>query len=95
MDEGPASAGAGALGSAAQKAAGEAQAESMSTRGFISPDRSNTPNTAPAAGDVPGAHIAVFCKSGVLLSSKAPQWYTVFSYILALPKALRKYLPEH
>jgi len=94
MDEGPASAGAGALGSAAQKAAGEAQAESMSTRGFISPDRSNSPNTAPAAGDVPGARIAVFCNLGVLLSSKAPQWYTLFFQILALPKALNKYLLE-
>ena len=43
-----------ALGSAAQKAAGEAQAQSMSTRGFINPGAySNTPdstNTAPVAG---------------------------------------------
>lgn len=42
------------LGSAAQKAAGEAQAQSMSTRGFINPGAdSNTPdstNTAPVAG---------------------------------------------
>ena len=43
-----------ALGSAAQKAAGEAQAQSMSTRGFINPGSDgNTPdstNTAPVAG---------------------------------------------
>ena len=47
-------AGAEALGSAAQKAAGEAQAQSMSTRGFINPGADgNTPdstNTAPVAG---------------------------------------------
>ncbi|CAL5229344.1 g12651 [Coccomyxa viridis] len=45
-----------ALGSAAQKAAGEAQAQSMSTRGFINPGAdSNTPdstNTAPVAEHV-------------------------------------------
>ena len=43
-----------ALGSAAQKAAGEAQAQSMSTRGFVNPGAgSNTPdstNMAPVAG---------------------------------------------
>lgn len=47
-----------ALGSAAQKQAGEAQAQSMSTRGFVNPgadDRTpDTPNTGPATGDVAG-----------------------------------------
>ena len=47
-----------ALGSAAQKQAGEAQAQSMSTRGFVNPGAGSrtpdTPNTGPAAGDVAG-----------------------------------------
>lgn len=61
VDLGSAPAGADqALGSEAQKAAGEAQAQSMSTLGFVSPgDGSNTPNinnTTLAASDLPGMH---------------------------------------
>lgn len=56
-----------ALGSAAQKAAGEAQAQSMSTRGFISPGiDSNTPdtiNTTPVAGVPIRLRCLITCKS--------------------------------
>ena len=64
VDLGSAPAGADlALGSQAQKEAGEAQAQSMSTRGFVNPGGGgftpDTANTAPPAGDLAGMRHAL------------------------------------
>ena len=65
VDLGSAPAGADqALGSQAQKEAGEAQAQTMSTRGFVNPGGGgftpDTNNTAPTGGDVAGKPQALF-----------------------------------
>ena len=65
VDLGSAPAGADqALGSQAQKEAGEAQAQTMSTRGFVNPGGGgftpDTDNTAPTGGDVAGMSRALF-----------------------------------
>ena len=65
VDLGSAPAGADqALGSQAQKEAGEAQAQTMSTRGFVNPGGGgftpDTDNTAPTGGDVAGKPQALF-----------------------------------
>ena len=65
VDLGSAPAGADqALGSQAQKEAGEAQAQTMSTRGFVNPggggftpDTANTAPTADDAAGMPRAHL--------------------------------------
>ena len=65
VDLGSAPAGADqALGSQAQKEAGEAQAQTMSTRGFVNPGGGgftpDTANTAPTTDDVAGMPQALF-----------------------------------
>lgn len=70
-----------ALGSAAQKQAGEAQAQSMSTRGFVNPGPGShtpdTPNTAPAAGDVAGMPLPHLPALSHSMQPSCPQQHAV------------------